>query len=333
VTDKSSSAPDERAGKAKKRTEIGTELVPSVGGSAASLGGVALLGPPGALLGAVTSVALKRLMARVDRLFQTAADEFAARQLGPREQRRVALAYNRAAERLVEHLQEGRGLRDDGFFEQVREDQGTAAEEVLEGVLTKARDAYEVRKAERLGELAAFIAVSPDISPPHANYLIELAGRLTYQQLVLLGFFALEDRSGMPDWASTGLFTRYEIGLVAAIEELAHLGLIVRDDNQPVASFTEVNPRRMQTVLNGRLLHEAMSLHKAEQEAVDEMIEALSRLGTVDASEQTMLEGVVPRGEPPDRKLVPIDHRVVERPAKTLGLADEDRDSAVQDEP
>lgn len=314
------------AEKGRKAAEVGKELVPAIGGSAASLGGVALLGPPGALLGGVTSVALRRLIAHVDRLFQTAEDEFVTRQLGPREQRRVALAYNRAAERIVEHLRAGEGLRDDGFFDQPRaEDQGTPAEEVLEGVLTKARDAYEQRKAERLGELAAFIAISPDISPPHANYLIELAGRLTYLQLLLLGLFARDDRSGTPDWVSSGLFTRYEMGLVAAIEELAHLGLIARDDNQRITTFTDINPRRLKTVLNGRLLHEAMQLNMAEPEDWDELGDTLSRLGTVDANERTRLEGLVPRGKPSNITRVKMDHQVVERPEKTLRLEDDER--------
>jgi hypothetical protein len=86
----------DKSDKRRKAAEVGKELVPAVGGGAASLGGVALLGLPGALIGGVTSVALKRLVARVDRLFQSAADEFAERQMGPLEQRRVALAYNRA---------------------------------------------------------------------------------------------------------------------------------------------------------------------------------------------------------------------------------------------
>jgi hypothetical protein len=223
----------------------------------------------------------------------------------------------------VERLRAGEGLRDDGFFDQPRtEDQRTAAEEVLEGVLSKARDAYEQRKAERIGDLYSFFAVSPDISPPHANYLLELAGRLTYLQLLLLGLFGVEDRSGAPDWTTSGLFTRYEMGLVAAIEELGGLGLIVRDDNKPISTFTDVNPRRLQTVLNGRLLHDAMQLNMAEEEDWEELREALSRLGTVDASESTTVEGVVPRGEPPDITRVLADHRIVDRPPRVVRLED-----------
>lgn len=77
-------------------------------------------------------------------------------------------------------------------------------------------------------------------------------------------------------------------------------------------------------MLNGRLLHEAMQLDMAEEEDWDERRDALSRLGTVDASEVTRIEGVVPRGKPPDVKRVKMDHRVVDRPAKTLRLGDQD---------
>jgi len=296
-----------------KAVETGKELVPALSGSGAAIGAAVFLGPPGALLGPIVSAAAKRLVERIDRVFRSAADEFEARQLGPVERERTARTYNRAVGAIVERLRAGEGLRDDGFFDDPREeDERTAADDVLEGVLLKARDAYEQRKAERLGDLFAFIATRPDISPSHANYLLELADRLTYIQLLLLGIFAQENRSQLPDWTSTGAFTPQEMGLVAAIEDLGRQELVVRDDNQAVATFTDVNPRQLRTVLNGLLLHEGMGLHEAEEEDWEEVLNALRRLGTVDADEgSTRLDMVVPRGAAAETTRVQMGHQVV----------------------
>ena len=80
--------------------------------------------------------------------------------------------------------------------------------------------------------------------------MIELADRLTYLQLALLGFFKDLDNSEFPDWESTGSFTELEAGFVAAIEDLGRQELVLRDDNRTVATFSDVNPRRLRTNLN-----------------------------------------------------------------------------------
>lgn len=317
-----------RSRRRQQLSNTGTEIAAGVGGTAGSIGAVAALGPWAALLGPVATTALKRLFMRlgVDRVFADARDDFTARQLGPREFQRVVTAYDAALRSLGERLHAGEKLRDDGFFPGNQDAPGSSAHEALEGVLLRARDSYERRKAERLGELYAWLAVHPEISPSHGNYLIELGGRLTYTQLLLLGFFALEDKSGLPDWECTGAFTPTEMGLVGAIEELGRQELVVRDDNRAVATFVDVNPRLLKTVLNGKLLHEAMKLHEAEPEDSEEVTGLLARLGKVQGatgtSTTTRIDAVVPRGQPPEIHRVEIGHQVVEFRHPTLGLED-----------
>ncbi|MCA1709538.1 MAG: hypothetical protein LC808_42170 [Actinobacteria bacterium] len=325
-------APDEMLQPEQSRRQrlrnTGTEITAGVGGTASSMGAVAVLGPWAALLGPVATTALKRLFTRlgVDRVFTDAREEFMAGQLGPREMQRVVAAYDAALRSLGDRLHAGEKLRDDGFFPGDHGASDSPAHQALEGVLLKARDSYEHRKAERLGELYAWLAVHPEIGPSHGNYLIELAGRLTYVQLLLLGIFALEDRSGLPDWESTGTFSPLEIGLVAAIEELGRQELVVRDDNKAVATFVDVNPQLLTTVLNGKLLCEAMNLHEAEAEDVEEVNALLVRLGKIESaggeSTTTRIDVVVPRGRPPDVQRAKIGHQVVEFQPPTLGLAD-----------
>jgi hypothetical protein len=205
-------------------------------------------------------------------VFSDIEQEFIAQQLAPREVGRVAVAYNTAVISMMERLRAGERVRDDGFFPGAGEARGSFAHVALEGVLLKARDTYDQRKAERLGELYAWLAFHPEISPSHGNFLIELANRLTYTQLLLLGVFD-QSPPWLPDWQSTGAFTPLEMGFVAEIEELGRQELVLRDDNRPVLTFTDVNPRQLKTVLNGSLLCEAMHLDEAESEDWDELID------------------------------------------------------------
>ena len=308
--------------------KTGSDLAADVVSTAAGVGAVFVFGPFGVLIAPFANAALKKLVARlgVDRVFLGAEREFVAQQLAPREFGRVAVAYNTAAVKVMERLRAGERLRDDGFFPKNEGEAGSAARAALDGVLLKARDSYDQRKAERLGELYAWLAFHPEISPSHGNFLIELAGRLTYTQLLMLGLFAGKDETGLPDWQSTGAFTPLEMGLVAEIEELARQELILRDDNQVVATFTDVNPQRMKTVLNGLLLCEAMNLEEAEHEDWEEVADLFARLGKVESVDgknaTARMEMVVPRGKPPEVNRVQLNHQVVVFSRPTVGLAD-----------
>ena len=122
----------------------------------------------------------------------------------------------------------------------------------------------------------------------------------------------------LPDWCPTGTFTRQETGLVMAVLDLGREGLVVRKDNKPIASFAQINPAQMKTVLNGTILVEGMDLARAEPEYIQAMADALRRLGTIDADEaRVRAEAVVPPGSPEGTKRVKIDRRVVrfEHPA------------------
>jgi hypothetical protein len=66
---------------------------------------------------------------------------------------------------------------------------GSDAEELLEGVLLHAGNAYEERKVPYLGNIFASVAFRSDISPQYAHFLADLAERLTYRQLVAIAFF------------------------------------------------------------------------------------------------------------------------------------------------
>jgi hypothetical protein len=322
------------------RVSKGVDLSAEVFGTAVSIGGVVLGGPLGAFAGPFATAGFKALARRLlglEATFVNVGQDFEARNLTPLHKRLVDAAYVAAVRTLGERLAAGEGLRDDGFFpaESTAEFE-SPAEMALAAVLTAAQESHDRKKAERLGELFSWIALHPEISSSHANLLIELAGRLTYTQLLLLGIFAHEDlKPTLPDWQSTGSFTPNEMNLVAQMEGLAREGLIVRSDNSVISTFTDINPRQLKTVLNGSRLVEAMDLKAAEQADFDELMRGLLLLGKIAKEEgqdevREQMDMVVPPGKPPDVNRVAIAHQVVEVPRSppTLKLSDAD-DSAV----
>lgn len=155
--------------------ESGGQVVGQVAGAALSLAA-------GPLVGAATGTALSEVLARVGR-------ELHDRFLAPRQGARAAGALDVAWVRIDERLQAGEELRQDGFFD-AGDDGRVDAEELLEGTLVTAANAWEERKVPFIGNLYANLAFDERVTPGHAGFLLRLADRLTYGQLCILAFFA-----------------------------------------------------------------------------------------------------------------------------------------------
>jgi hypothetical protein len=247
-----------------------------------------------------TSSFVRKLLnwTHLDQLFATTTERFEKRQ-----GERAELAFKKAIETLAAALDDGRAIRNDGFFGQGDDETPSDAEQVFEGVLRAASESHESKKAERMGELYAYFALHVDVSGGHANFLLGLADRLTYQQLLLLGLLVDENRSNdIPDFDPTGFFTQAEIGIFFELHDLAKEGLLIRDDHRVIASFGDVNPARLRTVLNGKILVEAMNLREAEPDDWDGIKWAFARLGKLDAGHavdgRIKVEAVVLPGSP-----------------------------------
>jgi hypothetical protein len=298
-----------------------TDAVPGVAGAAASIGGAAVVGPIGGLAGPAASEAAKRFLrwTGLDGAFSSVTERYAER-----EQRRAKVAFDAAITAIANRLDAGEALRGDGFFDP-RDGEGDRtndAEAIFEGVLRAACESHEERKAERFGELFAWIASHADISAHHANHLVQLARRLTYQQMLLLGLFSTPP-DGIPDWTPSGMFTHRETGLIMAILDLAQQGLLAREDHALVSSWAQINPAEMRTVLDGRLLVEAMELTSAEPEDWQVLIESFKWLGVIDQDEDaTTVEAVVAPGSDSDVKRVKIDKTVVRFDTPLITLDD-----------
>jgi hypothetical protein len=232
-------------------------------------------GPPGALGGAAAGAVAGRVLSRVGADLQR-------RFLGPREGVRVGAAAAFAAAEIEAQLESGNQIRQDGFFGE--DDAGRApADEVLEGVLLKARDAYQEKKVRHIGILFGRVAFEPGVSPASANQLIELASQLTYRQLVLMAILISEaDRQSMRkgDYrddpkaiAALGLNGR---SALTEAYDLYRRGLITDAKGVAWISVADVNPAQSQLQGSGAVLAQLIGLDQVSDTDRQEVIGLLS---------------------------------------------------------
>lgn len=247
---------DDREGVlAAELIEGGSELAGAATGAALGLLG----GPVAVVGGAVAGAAVGRVLKRV-------GADIKQRMLGPREEIRIGAAVAFAGDAIQQLVAAGRQPRNDGFFEP-DETGHIPADEILEGVLLRARDAYEEKKVRLLGILFAKIAFHPEISPAHANHLIALADRLTYRQLVVLAVAQDETNRGrLRPRDYRGDNTAIEklglegIALLTESYELYQQGLLAGSDGSAWISVADVNPGGMRLQGSGAVLAQLMAL-------------------------------------------------------------------------
>lgn len=175
----------------KELIENGADYVGSAAsaGVSAAIGG-ALAGLPGIVLGSLAGTA-------VEKAFQAIGAEISSRALSQSETRKVETVYTLAKEFIAENLNNNKKLREDDFFDE-KINGRSSAEEILEGTLQVAQREYEERKLKCLAKLYANIAFSTDITAPTASYLIKLAEKMTYRQIIILHCVAIAKYSPIP---------------------------------------------------------------------------------------------------------------------------------------
>ena len=207
--------------------ESSSDLIGAVAGGAVGLIG----GPAGSIGGAAAGVAITKTIRRV-------GVEVYDRLLVARQQERVGTVLAVALDDAQTLTKDREKVRDDGFFDP-GEGQRSDADELLEGILLQAANAYQERKLRHLGAILPSLAVRPDVSPADGHWLARLADRLTWRQFVVLAIFAdpPDERLSLRDIdqdvsggaGPTG-------GLRQEIEELGTFGLLgVADANGDIS--------------------------------------------------------------------------------------------------
>ena len=142
-------------------------------------------GPPGVVVGGAIggffSMAVKKLCFEMD-----------SRSMGPREQVRVGALCALGAAEIVERINTGDKLREDGFFEE-GEAGRSDAEEVWESLLSKCQREASERKLPYMGHLFAGLAFDHTIDLDLAHQIIPEAERLSYRQLCIVRVCAVRE--------------------------------------------------------------------------------------------------------------------------------------------
>ncbi len=112
-------------------------------------------------------------------------DEVRERALSKREVLRVEETLTMTVDCIQKNLEDGKRLRDDGFFAR-GEDERSSAAEIIEGTVLVAQRKCEERKLRFIARLNANIAFYDSVSRLSANQLLKLASELTYRQILIL---------------------------------------------------------------------------------------------------------------------------------------------------
>lgn len=121
----------------------------------------------------------------VGKTCETTLGEVASRSLSKREEEKVGAVGAIMFNEIQGRLSAGFNIRDDGFFDAPPKGR-SAADEICEGILIKAKHEHEERKLYFMGNLLANIAFDSSCTKDEANHLLKVAEVLTYQQLGIL---------------------------------------------------------------------------------------------------------------------------------------------------
>lgn len=166
--------------------EKGAEIGGSVTGAAI---GLAILGP------LITSV------------FKKIGNDISTKILSPREEARIGATYSLALDKINTEIQNGKEIRNDNFFIPQNGDR-SSADMILEGTLLKARDEYEEKKIRFYSNFLANLNFDASISFEKGNTLLKIIEKMSYRQIVLLGYIEEIKVLDTSNW--TAQFTQKE---------------------------------------------------------------------------------------------------------------------------
>jgi hypothetical protein len=148
--------------------------------------------------------------------------------------------------------------------------------EILEHGLQRARDQFEERKLKHLAALLAYLFYEDQFGPADAHRFLELGGRLSYRQLLLLSIFADDEiRAELPGQLLSPGMSWTMMGLLLEIQQLAVERAIVTDGHL-VSSYHEVNLAHTKSLVLGSVLHSGMRLKEVDAEARAAVVDDLT---------------------------------------------------------
>ena len=123
-------------------------------------------------------------------MIANAAKSMLPQVMGERENKKLELVFTRTIEKINVLLTQGKTPRDDETYYGDTYLGIPKAQELLEGVLLKAREEYQSKKLECYSSFFANLCFDETISFEHANYLLNMIQKLSYRQLCILTFLS-----------------------------------------------------------------------------------------------------------------------------------------------
>jgi hypothetical protein len=202
--------------------------------------------------------------------------EFLDRQISAQEQVRVGAAGAFALFGIQQKLEAGATPRQDGFFNSgVGRSGRSPAEELLEGVLIKARDQYEEAKIRHVAAIFVHAVFEPQFDAATLHWALATGTALSYRQLCCL--HVLRDDAQRTSLRRTALPahrepTGSEASLLVEIYDLYLRNLVYKQDNSPdralaLLGASDVAPAFMRLHFYGNRLYWLMDLQDVDPTA------------------------------------------------------------------
>lgn len=223
----------------------------SIEATVGAVAGGALGGVGGAIVGSLAGKA-----------FGIIGKEIKERVLSHSENKKISTVFECAKNKIEERLDNGAVLRQDGFFDE-KENNRSAAVEILEGVLFTAQKEYEEKKLEYMANFYANICFDESISREVASYLIKIAAELTYREIVILSIIGKQSWGVLNlllrDYPYKGFDNYHDMGIAAEVYELYRKSLII--SSSAILDSASFTPAELMLNGMGELLFVDMELY------------------------------------------------------------------------
>ena len=110
--------------------------------------------------------------------------------LSKREEERVQKVFKGIISKINKYLEDGKTFRNDEAYYSPTETDIPNAQEILEGVLLKAREEYRSKKLVVYRNFFANLCFDETISFEHANFLLHMLSKLSYRQFAILAYIS-----------------------------------------------------------------------------------------------------------------------------------------------
>ncbi len=245
----------------------GTKLASAAGAGVVSIAITALAGPSNVgaaiVLGSITSKSIEIL------------GDMAQRHLSDRERSRVGAVASFAISNIANRLDTGELPRADQFM--FSSNGRSDADELFEGILIKAKNEHEEKKAPYIANVYSNIVFNDQIHIAEANHYLRIASNLTYRQLCILSLLSNQEAVSKlrnNDYTDVeGKVGAMQGSLLQEIFETNQTGLMTMQapgfsSMDAVLDFTGILPSEMLLTQLGNRLYEVMGLKSIPREDI-----------------------------------------------------------------